>query len=217
MKKRGFTFLRKLNSTKEKILYILKKESEVTMKDLMDYFTISEIAVRKHLRELLAQDFIQEKTVKQEVGRPFHLYSLTGKGHGTFPNQYDELPLQLLKDLEELQGKSAVEELLRVRKKREQTELVKEVETLDFDQKIIEMIKHQEKKGYMIEHEKTEQGGYEIKNFNCPIYNISSNYTQVCDNEKKMYEHLFPESNIQVNQCMSRGAKYCYWYINRPE
>lgn len=195
----------------------MKKHSELTMKELTEHFTISEIAIRKHIRELIANDFVQEKIQKQEVGRPFHLYSLTKKGHQVFPNQYNELPVELLKDVENLYGESAINKLIERRAKREKQALANEIKENDFDHKIKTMVDYMKERGYLVEYQKTDTGDYEIKNFNCPIYNVVTNYTQVCNYEKQMYEDLFPESEVKVNQCLSRGEKYCYWHFTRPE
>ena len=45
---------------KQKILDTLKKEKDVSIDDLMIHFTISEIAVRKHLKQLEADGFVQK-------------------------------------------------------------------------------------------------------------------------------------------------------------
>jgi|SRR5690625_4638473 len=207
----------KRTTTKDKILHILKKDSEIAIKDLMDYFSISEVAIRRHLNDLIRQGFVKERVVKQDIGRPYHLYSLTGKGHETFPNQYEQLPLELLKDLESLQGKKAVSELLLKRKKREEEEFSSQLQGEDFDKKVKKIVELQEEKGYMMEVEKVPDGGYEIKNFNCPIYNLASNYVQICTNEKDLYATLFPESKVIAHSCMTKGEKYCRWVITKPE
>jgi len=204
-------------TTKEKILHILKKDSEIAIKDLMDYFSISEVAIRRHLNDLIRQGFVKDRIVKQDIGRPYHLYSLTGKGHDTFPNQYDQLPIELLKDLESLQGKNAVTELLLKRKKREEEEYSSQLQDEEFDEKIKKIVDLQEEKGYMMNIEKKADGGYEIKNFNCPIYNLASSFGQICTNEKEMYATLFPRSKVTAHSCMTKGEKYCRWVITKPE
>lgn len=204
-------------TAKEKILDILKKDHEVSIKELMDYFTISEVAVRRHLNDLIRQQFVEERVVKQDIGRPFHLYSLTRKGHETFPNQYDHLPVELLKDLEALHGKKVVKEVLLKRKEREENELVTELEKANFDDKVKRMVELQGEKGYMLAYEQTEDGHYEIKNFNCPIYNLATEFKVVCKNEKDMYRTIFPGSKITSRSCMTSGGKYCCWVISKPD
>src|SRR5690625_3084373 len=123
-------------TTKDKILYILKKDNEISIKELMEYFTISEVAIRRHLNDLIREQFVKEKVVKQSIGRPYHLYSLTSKGHETFPNQYDQLPVELLKDLEDLHGEEVVNDVLKKRIEREEEELIEQLANSDdFEEK----------------------------------------------------------------------------------
>src|SRR5699024_7223335 len=99
-------------TTKDRLIVILKRNKAITMDELMKFFTISEPAVRKHLHELENQELVKKSKHKQEIGRPYYTYELTNKGHGQFPNQYEQLPVELLQDLEELQGPESVKALL---------------------------------------------------------------------------------------------------------
>src|SRR5699024_9297827 len=88
-------------TTKDKLLLIIKKEGEITIKSIMEHFTISEI------------------TIKREIRRSFIKYKLTSNGHNTFPNQDNRLPLENLQDVENILGREAVKNVLNERKKRE--------------------------------------------------------------------------------------------------
>lgn len=208
--------LKKRTPTKQKLLTILKKDHLLTIEEMMVYFTISEIAVRRHIHELVEQGFIHKVAVKQEIGRPFYRYELTKKGHATFPNQYEALPVELLRDLEELQGKEAVKELLEKRMDRERSFFEETIETDDFDKRVAKVAEIQDEKGYMVEYEKTENGDYEMKHFNCPISNIASAYRQVCKNEKSVFQDVFPGSEVTSHSCITGGDAYCKWLITNP-
>ena len=209
--------MKKRASTKEKLLNILKKDHKCTIKDIMDHFTISEIAVRRHLHELEKQGFIKKEEVKQDIGRPYHMYLLTEKGHQTFPNQYEQLPLELLQDLEVVQGKQVVSEVLAQRMEREKALFKERIQTDDFDKQIVEMLKIQDEQGYMNEYKKTPEGDYEITNYNCPILNIASSYTEICSNEKKVLSDVFTDSEVISKTCITRGDIYCKWVITKPK
>lgn len=209
--------MNKRTPTKQKLLNILKKDHRCTIKDIMVYFTISEIAVRKHIHELEQQGFIRKISNKQDIGRPFYMYELTDKGHKTFPNQYEKLPLELLRDLEDLQGTKMVDSLLEKRMEREASFFKQEIKTEDFDDKIAEVARIQDEKGYMVEYEKQEDGSYEMKNFNCPIINIASTYQKVCTNEKEVLKDIFQNSDVLSYSCITEGDHYCKWKITKPK
>ncbi|WP_249871180.1 helix-turn-helix transcriptional regulator [Oceanobacillus saliphilus] len=207
----------KRTPTKEKLLHVLKKNNGLTIGAIMAYFSISEIAVRKQLHELEQNGFVNSVAHKQKIGRPYFTYVLTEKGHETFPNQYKHLPVELLQDLEELHGKAAVEELLNKHGERDKSSFRKAIQLEDFDEKVTEMIRIQNEKGYMLEVEKTEAGHYEIQNFNCPVANIAKCYHQLCTNEKKLYEDIFSESEVKAHSFITEGEPICSWTITKPE
>src|SRR5690625_420414 len=210
--------MKKRASTKEKLLNILKKDYKCTIKDIMVYFSISEIAVRRHLNELEQREFIAREEVKQEIGRPYYIYYLTEKGHQTFPNQFEQLPLEILQDLETSKGKQAVNDVLKQRMNREIEIFNDHIDQKKtFDEKIAEIAEIQDQKGYMIEYEKNAAGDYEIKNYNCPIINIASEYRQLCSNEKQAYAAVFPGSKVKSESCITRGDHYCHWIITNPK
>lgn len=208
--------MNKRTPTKQKLLNILKKEHQSTIKDIMVYFEISEIAVRRHIHELEQKDFIKKQSIKQDIGRPYFIYELTNKGHATFPNENNTLPLELLQDLELLQGKQAVNDVLSQRMKREREQFLEAADSKEFDQQIAAITKLQDEKGFMIEYDQTVHGDYEIKNFNCPIINIASTYQQVCANEKKVLTDVFPNSEVRSGACIATGEKFCKWTITKP-
>ncbi|MCF3943260.1 helix-turn-helix transcriptional regulator [Oceanobacillus alkalisoli] len=204
-------------TTKERLILILKKNKAVTMDELMAFFTISEPAVRKHLHELESEELIKKRKHKQKIGRPFYTYELTEKGHGQFPNQYEQLPVELLHDLEELQGPELVTALLDKRMEREEDELLTKLDGKDFDEKVHHLVEAQNNVGYMIEVEKTSDGDYILTNYNCPIVNIAKAYQQVCSNEKIMYNRLFHESNVVPEEYITTGSHICRWVIKAPK
>ncbi|MFD1039464.1 helix-turn-helix transcriptional regulator [Virgibacillus byunsanensis] len=206
----------KRKSTKQKLLDILKKDHEDTIHEIMNHFQISEIAVRRHLHELEQQGFVKTNTIKQKVGRPYFTYALTKKGHGTFPNQYEQLPLEILQDLKDLQGEEAVKNLLKRRMEREKSYFQSEIQGDEFDQRVKELAGIQDEKGYMVELEKVSEG-YEIKHYNCPIANIASMYHQLCKNEHIIFEDVFPNSEIISHSCITKGDNFCKWTIKKPQ
>ena len=208
--------MNKRTSTKQKLLNILKKDHKLTMKEIMAYFTISEIAVRRHIHELIQQGFLKKQSMKQEIGRPYYIYELTEKGHATFPNENDTLPLEILQDLEAVEGPQVVKKVLAKRMERDKAAFQQTIESDCFDENIATIVKIQEDKGFMIEYEQTENGDYEIRNYNCPIMNIASKYQQVCLNEKKVLSDVFSDSKVISKSCIATGGKYCEWVITQP-
>src|SRR5690625_2063601 len=209
--------MKKRTPTKQKLLNILKKDHQSTIKTIMEYFVISEIAVRKHLNELEQRGFIKKETTKQEIGRPFYTYELTKQGHETFPNQYEKLPLELLQDLEDLKGTEAVEELLAKRMERERDYFLNEVTTTHFDEKISKVAEIQDEKGYMVEYDKQVDRSSEMKDFSCPYSTIASTNRQVCVSEQAILAKLCSGSEVVSHKCLAKGDYFCKWIITKPD
>jgi len=205
----------KLAKTKQKLLNLLKKERELTIDEIMVNFSISEIAVRKHLRELERDQYIEKDSVKQKIGRPYYIFKLTKQGHQMFPNQQEQLPLELLKDLEAIQGKEAVSQLLKQRMKRERGYMENEVASGNFEERIKRVAEIQDRKGCMVEVNENDDGDYEIIHYNCPIANIATTYHEICKNEKRMYKDIFPENKVISTSRITNGDHCCKWVIKK--
>ncbi|KKE79543.1 DeoR family transcriptional regulator [Oceanobacillus caeni] len=198
---------------KQRILHLLKKNHSMAIGEIMEYFTISEVAVRKHIHELEKQGLLTKKAYSQSIGRPYYQYTLTKAGHETFPNQLKTLPLDLLKDLEELQGSEIVNDLFKKRMQRETDYYESCITSETLPDRINQVVQVQNDNGYLVEVEKTEKGDYEIRNYNCPILNIASEYHQVCENEITMLEKLFSDGTVSVHSLITKGSHVCKWTI----
>ncbi len=67
-------------SSKDKILYLIKKNVSLTVNELTEYLHITHMAVRKHLSMMEGDGLIQSHEIKQPMGRPLQTYLLTDKG-----------------------------------------------------------------------------------------------------------------------------------------
>ena len=78
-------------STKDKILDLLKKDVSLSVNELTECLQITHMAVRKHLNNLEKDGSIESHEMKQPMGRPLQLYSLSKKGERLFPKIMKEL------------------------------------------------------------------------------------------------------------------------------
>lgn len=207
--------MKKLTTAKRNLLDLLKKHHEMTIEDMMVYFTISEVAVRKHLRELENNNYIKRRSVKQTIGRPYHLYGLTESGHKLFPNKTEQLPLELLHDLEDLQGREAVSALLRQRMKREQKYIKNHTDEKVFHDKVKKVAEIQNENGCMVEVTEKENGDFEIVHYNCPIAAIAKSYNEICNNEGTMYNEVFSDCHVSAESKITNGDPTCKWVIKK--
>ncbi|GGP13920.1 helix-turn-helix transcriptional regulator [Oceanobacillus neutriphilus] len=201
-------------STKDRIIQVLKEQGTLTMDAIMEHFAISETAVRKQLHMLVQEGFIEVQQHKKEIGRPYHTYTLTEQSQVRFPNRYKELSLDLLHDLEELQGNQLISELLKKQSSKEKEQLKKYLDKYSTTEEKITALKDlQNKSGYMLQVESKEQDGFQLNNFHCPYLEVAKDYPVMCQYEKEMYEALFPDREIKTKSLLVDGEKCCQWRI----
>ena len=91
-------------STKEDILNYLLKQGQATAQELADLLEISPQAIRRHLKDLEAEELILHQAVQVGMGRPQHYYQLSKQGRDRFPSRYGEFAVSFLDTLTETVG-----------------------------------------------------------------------------------------------------------------
>jgi len=199
------------NSTRQVILTLLKRQKELTVSALATELELTEMAVRRHLRELEKDQLISSRVEKQAMGRPIHRYFLTEKGNESFPRNYNELSLGILQDLEQLSGSEIVDQLFEQRKER----LFKKYEvdiTGSFEERIEALAKIQSEGGYMVEYKKTEDGSFEFVEYNCPIAQVAKEYPIACSCEQELFKKLLKTNSVERTSCIAKENSTCCVY-----
>lgn len=95
-------------STRRLIMTLLKKKGPLTIGALAEELGITEMGVRRHVLQLEQESLAKTKVVRQAMGRPLHVYSLTERAEDHFPKSYHNLALELLRELDHGSGLEAV-------------------------------------------------------------------------------------------------------------
>ncbi|WP_017797474.1 helix-turn-helix transcriptional regulator [Oceanobacillus kimchii] len=206
--------MKKQTPVKEQLLELLKKNHELSIDEIMQHFSISEIAIRKHLKGLVSQKFVNIIQHKQEIGRPYHTYQLAEKGHEYFPNQYQQLSVQLLEDIEDIYGKDAVNAILKKQIDRFEQMLKNDLGKTKTEEKLHIFMEKQNKKGYMFERFISTDGSTLLINYHCPFKEAAVKYPSICKHEERMLSDLFSEGKITVHSLITDGGICCKWKIN---
>lgn len=175
---------------------------------------ITVIAVRRHLNTLERDHLIRAETVRQAMGRPVFLYSLTEHAEDLFPKNYSDITLDLLSDVHALQGPEMINTLFDRRESRleqKYKELIDERQPLE--RMVEKLAEIQDERGYMAEWEKDEAGHrYLITEHNCPIHAIAHTYTKACSSELSLFRKVL---GVEVEQleCKAKGGKRCVYAV----
>lgn len=206
-------------STRDEIIYLLKRNKRMTVTEMAKSLGITEMAVRRHLNTLERDHVIETTLVRQAMGRPIHFYHLTASGDEQFPRNYSGLTVEFLKDIEEVSGTHTVDELFKRRENRLQVKYKDRMNALtDFEQKINELANIQNEAGYMVDWKKGEEPGtYVLTEYNCPIAMVANEYQQACSCELSLFKRMLHTDDVERKTCMAKGGDYCCYMIREKE
>ena len=87
---------REQGETRVQILQLLRRHGQMTAAELSDALGIGAVGIRQHLALLDRDGLVHTAGVRRGVGRPSHLYGLTGQAEALFPKRYDRLVMDAL-------------------------------------------------------------------------------------------------------------------------
>lgn len=201
-------------STRSEIIHMLKRNKNLTVTEMARQLGITEMAVRRHLNTLERDRLVEATLVRQAMGRPLNVYQLSETAEEQFPRNYSGLTVEFMRDIEEIAGENAVQELFVRRENRLNDKYKKRMENKSFEQKVAELAEIQNEGGYMVEWEKTDEGQYELREFNCPIAKVANEYQQACACELSLFEKMLGSGTIERTQCLAKGGPFCKYVIS---
>ena len=198
--------------TRERIILLLKKNGSLSIDDLSAQLGITPRGIRQHLIYLERQGLVDYFAKRHGVGRPAFLYKLTEKADDFFPKAYHEFIIGTFKDLEKTDGKEKIDDIFRRRKDRilrEKKEALSDKKSIH--DKVYTLKDVLESDGYILELYE-EDNKYTLKNFNCPISKVASEFRDACKHELEMYRELL-KKEVTRQACLAEGALSCTYII----
>jgi predicted ArsR family transcriptional regulator len=200
------------NPTREKIIFLLKKNGPLSIEDLSTELHITSMGIRQHLLSLERKGYIDYVTKRQGIGRPAFLYRLTEKAQTLFPMAYDQFLIEMFKDIETNEGKQKIEELFRCHKNRFLKDLKDSSPVKKPLREKLSAVSHiLDTKGYLTELGDTNSH-YTLKIFNCPIYRLSYDFKDVCRYHLQMFRELLGKE-VTRQSCIIDGDTSCSYSI----
>lgn len=205
------------SSTRNEILHMLKLHGSLTVSEMAVRLQITEMAIRRHLSTLERDNLIESKMVRQSMGRPTNVYSLTEESDHMFPRHYSDFALDFLQDIEDLEGEEKIKSLFQRREQRLSDKYKKQVKGDTLEKKVKQLAVIQNEKGYMVEIEKDpETGDFIFKEYNCPISQVAKEFNHACDCELSLFKKVL-ETEVEQNECIAQGEDKCVYVIKNPE
>jgi len=197
--------------TRERVMRLIKREGQISVKALTEEIGITPMAIRGHLNKLEKDELINVDTVRQKLGRPLQVFSLTEKGDSFFPQDYGQFAVELLQDLQEMDGGKTLSLVMRRREDRIIADLQERMAHMSLDQRLEEYNGFVEIHGHMPTLEKTGEKRYMLSINNCSLKEVVSQFPICCDSEASIIKRLFPDAQVaKVQSLRSQDKSCCY-------
>lgn len=201
-------------STRKEILHILKTNGAMAVSDLAKRLGITEMAVRRHLNTLERDGLIESSLLRQAMGRPTSLYTLTAEADTLFPKNYHMLTLDLLGELVSDEGSEKIDQLFKKREERLREKYANRMENKSLKERVSELVQIQNEAGYMVQSEPVaEAGKYVFVEYNCPIAQVAKQYNQACNCELSLFRKLL-DADVECTQCWAKGGDHCVYVVH---
>ncbi|MBU7028539.1 MAG: ArsR family transcriptional regulator [Theionarchaea archaeon] len=196
--------------SRHEILKILKRE-RCTVDELSSKVGISPTAIRQHLTILEGDSLVTRETLKEGIGRPKVIYTITEKAEELFPKFYSWLAECLIEAITGEYGEEKVESLMRQIGIRFSQPYLERVRGKPLEERVCEATDIMNEWGAYASVE-NDGGDYLLKNYNCSFYKVAQKYPQVCSVHTTFLENLL-ELNPERIASMAEGNDYCAYQI----
>jgi len=200
------------NSTRNSIIQLLKKSGGLSIEELSKCIHITPMGIRQHLLALEKKGIVTYISKKHGIGRPGFVYMLTDKADALFPKSYDKFAIEILRDIKKHEGPEKLDTIFKWRKDNQLKTLrdaFAGMETIDDTLKGLKNML--ESQGHIVELTRNN-GHYHLKQFNCPISNVASEFKNICTYELQLYREVFGEG-VTKEQNISDGSPSCVYKI----
>jgi len=201
-------------STRKVILSMLKTQGSLTVHELSKQLGITEMAVRRHINTLERESLIEAKLVRQAMGRPTNVYSLTALSDELFPKKYMQLTMDLLGELVEDEGHEKIDHLFIRRQKKLETRYKTRMKAKSLEERVAELATIQNENGYMVEWAQTGKGEFILSEHNCPITQVANTFQQACKCELALFQNLL-DAHVERTECLAKGGTKCVYMISQ--
>jgi DeoR family suf operon transcriptional repressor len=200
------------NTTAGRVLKSIQLRGKASIKDVAEDLGVTASAVRVHLTQLQANGALHAEKVREGVGRPHYVYSVTPRGHSLFNKDYGELARLLLEEVTETQDPDALQGVLRRLSRRLADMYRDQVGGQELTERVQAWADLLDRRGVSVKLERTEEG-YVLQEYGCPYQNVAVDNRAVCEMERQVMTRLL-ESGVRLTQCVLDGHHGCQFAIS---
>lgn len=201
-----------LGKTRAQIVALLH-DAPGTVAALSEATALTDVAIRRQLRELTAADLVTGHTVRSPgPGRPSVLYRLTARGERLFPDRSADLADDVLTFLHDERGKSEMIAFLRWRQKRQLEQYADALDGIDeLDDRVARLAELLSDDGFLAEVEDDAEG-LALTQRHCAIKDAAAAHPQLCAFEAALFREVLG-ARVTRRQTIASGAAACVCHV----
>jgi DeoR family suf operon transcriptional repressor len=194
-----------------RVLKAIQLRGKASIKDVASDLGVTASAIRLHVTQLQANGAIRADRVREGVGRPYYVYTVTPQAHNLFYKDYGDLAKLLLEEVAATQGPDALRDVLH----RVSDRLVALYRDQIWGQELADRVRAWaallDQRGVTVRIERTE-GGFVLEEYGCPYQNVALENRAVCEMERQVMARLL-ESGVRLTRCVLDGHRGCEFQI----
>lgn len=174
---------------RQSILSILKKHGPMTARQVGEILGVTPMGARLHLTAMEKDKILCSNFVRQKAGRPTLLFKLAPRSDRYFPQRYDDIAIDLLRGIEQLNGREQIVNLLQLRITNLIDQQKPSMNNLCFKDKVKKITELREHDGFMSELD-DENGELKIIEYNCPFRHLAKEFYEFCQCELEYFSKM---------------------------
>lgn len=194
------------------VLLEVKKSQPITAKQLSSVFGVSANAVRRHLKELELEGLVRFGREQHGLGAPAFAYRLTEGGEALFPNGYRDALTELLRYVEEKEGRAAVVAMFEARYAELTRRLQAELAVAPRERRLEVVAQVMSDAGYMADWSEAD-GAFRLAEHNCAIRAVVQRFPEVCAVEEKFLREVLGAEVVERQAHIASGCNACEYVI----
>lgn len=201
-------------STRMEVLELLRRKGRSSAETMANDLGVTANAVRQHLTNLERDGLVVSQPERSGRGRPALLFALTERADAVFPKRYGQLATMVLQEVQEMGGPEALDELFARVAARHATAIERDLDGLDFDEKLRRVVTWIGRAGTLVEQTEGSDG-VQVTIHNCPFRNTALKFPQVCSITPQLISRLTGAA-ISQRDSIHRRDPYCSFVVQRP-
>jgi predicted ArsR family transcriptional regulator len=196
-----------MQETHQQILNILQKKSLVTLNTLVRELDLAVATVRYHLTMLERDRLVVSEKVRQKVGRPYWVYSLSQQGQETFPKKYHRLSSFILTEVKAELGSDGLNTLLRRIAQRRLAERALDLAGKSLEEQLEILVTVLGEEGFAATWEHVG-GKYLVIHHTCPYQSVVLQHPEVCQVDAELISGVMGVP-VERTKCILYGDQVC--------